>query len=99
MTATPVNEPPSGAAGTPLRWAALALIAEEPQHGYEVWWRLSARGYTASRTPGGVHRALRALEDDGLVTSEWQSGDYGPARRVYSLTAKGRRALRDLPPL
>jgi DNA-binding PadR family transcriptional regulator len=99
MTAPPVNGPTAGAARTPLRSAALALLAEEHQHGYELWWRLSARGYTASRTPGGVHRALRALEDESLVASEWQSGDYGPARRVYHITAKGRRALRDLPPL
>lgn len=90
MTDT-VNRAPAG--HRPLRWGVLELLADGPLHGYELWWRLSARGDTRSRTPGGVHRALRALEDDGLVTSDWEIGDYGPARRVYTIARKGRRAL------
>jgi PadR family transcriptional regulator PadR len=41
-----------------------------------------------------VYRALRALEEDGLVVSEWEAGLPGPAKRTYTLTDDGREALR-----
>ena len=36
---------------------------------------------------------LRALEEEGLVRSEWQSDAPGPARRSYELTETGSRLL------
>ena len=48
---------------------------------------------------GTLYPVLRALEQDGLVTSEWETADSGPARKVYRITAGGRaelnRRLRD----
>jgi DNA-binding PadR family transcriptional regulator len=42
---------------------------------------------------GNLYRVLRALEEDGLVRSEWEADAPGPARRTYELTADGRRLL------
>ena len=42
---------------------------------------------------GNLYRVLRALEEDGLLHSEWQADAPGPARRTYELTAEGRRLL------
>jgi DNA-binding PadR family transcriptional regulator len=42
---------------------------------------------------GNLYRVLRALEEDGLVTSRWESGEPGPAKRTYELTEEGRRLL------
>ena len=42
---------------------------------------------------GNVYRALRALEDDGLVVSEWRRDLPGPAKRTYTLTDDGRALL------
>jgi len=42
---------------------------------------------------GNLYRVLRALEEDGLVTSRWESGEPGPAKRIYELTLEGRRLL------
>ena len=42
---------------------------------------------------GNVYRALRALEDDGLVVSEWRADLPGPAKRSYTLTEQGRALL------
>ena len=42
---------------------------------------------------GNVYRALRGLEERGLVTSEWRDDLPGPAKRTYEITADGRRAL------
>ena len=44
---------------------------------------------------GNLYRVLRALEEDGLVTSEWQDALPGPAKRVYRLTPPGERLLAD----
>jgi DNA-binding PadR family transcriptional regulator len=42
---------------------------------------------------GNLYRVLRALEDDGVVTSEWRDDAPGPSKRIYELTAEGRRLL------
>jgi poly-beta-hydroxybutyrate-responsive repressor len=36
-----------------------------------------------------MYRTLRALEEDGLVNSNWDTSGSGPARRIYSLTDQG----------
>lgn len=82
-----------GARGNYLRSCVLLLLAEGPKHGYELLAQLDERGY-GSADPGGLYRALRAMEDEGLVTSYWEHGDYGPARRVYAVTEDGLEGLR-----
>ena len=42
---------------------------------------------------GNVYRALRSLEDEGLVVSEWSADLPGPAKRTYTLTEEGSGAL------
>ncbi|MET0260234.1 MAG: helix-turn-helix transcriptional regulator, partial [Gaiellaceae bacterium] len=42
---------------------------------------------------GNLYRLLRALEDEGLVASEWSDELPGPAKRTYELTDEGRRVL------
>ena len=42
---------------------------------------------------GNLYRALRRLEEEGLVRSEWDADAPGPARRVYELTDAGRELL------
>ena len=42
---------------------------------------------------GNLYRVLRALEEDGLVTSRWEAGEPGPAKRTYELTGGGQRLL------
>ena len=43
---------------------------------------------------GSLYRVLRALEEDGLVSSEWDATSPGPAKRSYEITAGGPRAAR-----
>jgi PadR family transcriptional regulator PadR len=71
----------------------LAVVAEEPAHGYEILERLRGRSGGAFDLPEGtVYPALHRLEGAGLLKSSWAPGATR-RRRVYSLTAKGRRAL------
>ncbi|MCX7843931.1 MAG: helix-turn-helix transcriptional regulator [Candidatus Bipolaricaulota bacterium] len=39
--------------------------------------------------PGALYRALRSMEEEGLVRSFWDTSGSGPARRVYALTDAG----------
>jgi PadR family transcriptional regulator PadR len=40
-----------------------------------------------------LYRTLRQFEEDGLVTSSWDTDGHGPARRVYQITDAGREYL------
>ena len=42
---------------------------------------------------GNLYRVLRALEEQGLVASEWDETVPGPAKRTYELTEAGAAAL------
>jgi PadR family transcriptional regulator PadR len=70
----------------------LAVLSGSPGHGYELSQRLSQRSAGELGVPeGSLYPALHRLERGGLVESSWSSGA-GRRRRVYRLTAAGRRA-------
>jgi poly-beta-hydroxybutyrate-responsive repressor len=73
--------------------ALLLLLRERPAHGYELLDQLPELTGEARVDMGNLYRVLRALEEDGLVTSRWEAGEPGPAKRTYELTAEGRRLL------
>lgn len=69
-----------------VRAAIIALLAEEPMHGYQIITELTERSGGEWRpSPGSVYPTLQALEDQGLVTADKSEG-----RRVFSLTDDGR---------
>ena len=71
----------------------LAVLGDDPAHGYGVVERLRDRSAGAfDLAEGTVYPALYRLERGGLVTSNWQSVG-GRRRRVYRLTRRGRGAL------
>jgi len=73
--------------------ALLLLVSRAPTHGYQLLEQLPALIGEDRVDVGNVYRALRALEDDGLVVSEWQGDLPGPAKRTYALTDEGRTVL------
>ena len=44
--------------------------------------------------PAGIYRTLKKMEEQGFVTSEWDTPSSGAAKRLFSLTPEGRAALR-----
>lgn len=75
-----------------VRSAVLALLAEEPMHGYQIIQEIGRRsGGTWKPSPGSVYPTLQQLEDEGLVRAEEQED----GRRVYRLTEQGRRVAAD----
>ena len=77
-----------------IRPCLLLLLREQPAHGYDLVERLRAFGF-ARDDPGRLYRALRALENDGLVRSAWEKSQSGPDRRIYELTRAGGEALHE----
>jgi DNA-binding PadR family transcriptional regulator len=70
-----------------IRTAVLALVAEQPRHGYEIIQEIAERTSGAWRpSPGSVYPTLSQLEDEGLVRVEQAEG-----RRVVHLTEEGTR--------
>ena len=41
----------------------------------------------------GVYRILKTMEHDGSLKSVWDTKDSGPARRLYTITDRGRHCL------
>ncbi|MDQ2845628.1 MAG: PadR family transcriptional regulator [Actinomycetota bacterium] len=69
-----------------VRSAVLALLAEEPMHGYQIIQEIGRRsGGSWKPSPGSVYPTLQQLEDEGLVRAEEQDG-----KRVFRLTDEGR---------
>ncbi|HEY8526560.1 MAG TPA: PadR family transcriptional regulator [Acidimicrobiales bacterium] len=69
-----------------VRTALLALLADEPGHGYDLIMRLDERsGGTWRPSPGSIYPTLQLLEDEGLARSVERDG-----KRVYELTDAGR---------
>ena len=71
----------------------LLLLRERPLHGYELIERLPEVAGEGRIDVGNLYRLLRALEAEGLVSSEWSAELPGPAKRTYELTDEGRRLL------
>lgn len=75
-----------------LQPCLLLLLREQDDHGYGLVARLRPL-HDGDGDAGGVYRALRGMERHGLVLSEWQASEVGPARRTYRITAEGRACL------
>jgi PadR family transcriptional regulator PadR len=71
----------------------LAILAEEPAHGYAILQRLKQRSSGAfDLAEGTLYPALHRLERDGLLSSAWSQGS-GRRRRVYRVTSAGESVL------
>ena len=73
--------------------AVLLLLRERKAHGYDLLERLPDLTGDGRVDVGNLYRVLRALEEQGLVSSEWDETLPGPAKRTYELTEAGGEAL------
>lgn len=76
----------------------LTLLAQsdEPMHGYIIVQKAAQSPMFGGKKPDatGIYRALKRMEESGLVTSEWDTPEEGSAKRLFTLTDKGRHCLR-----
>lgn len=72
-----------------IRTAVLALLAEQPMHGYEMIKEIGERtGDLWQPSPGSIYPTLQLLEEVGLIQGTEEDG-----KRRYTLTAEGREAV------
>ncbi len=70
-----------------VRLAILALLREEPRHGYQIIQEIAERsGGSWKPSPGSVYPTVSQLADEGLVHTEKESG-----RTVVHLTEEGKK--------
>lgn len=76
----------SRAARGDVRAAVLALLSEEPMHGYQIIREIETRSHGVWKpSAGSVYPTLQMLADEGLVEVEESEG-----RKTYRLTDAGR---------
>ena len=75
----------------------LTLLAKSnnPLHGYIIVQQAANSPMFGGKKPDatGIYRALKRLEESGYVTSVWETPEEGLAKRLFSLTKKGRECL------
>lgn len=76
-----------------LDLAVLAVLSRETSaYGYTLMASLSELGFDGLKG-GTIYPLLGRLEEDGLVRSEWVTGEAGPPRKYFWLTPDGRAEL------
>jgi transcriptional regulator len=74
----------------------LKAISLGPLHGYGVLLRIQQISKGALQVQqGSLYPALYRLEHRGLIASEWGESDNNRRAKFYTLTAAGRRSLRE----
>ena len=76
-------------------WILLTLYNHEGTHGYEIKKILKnyMQDLGISFNITGLYRHLKVLEQRGVVSSQWDTPDKGPAKRKYYLTDVGKDCL------
>jgi len=74
-----------------VRASVLALLSEQPRHGYQIITEITERsGGAWTPSPGSVYPVLQQLQDEGLVRPEEADG-----RRVFHLTEAGTTYVKE----
>ncbi|MBM4165274.1 MAG: PadR family transcriptional regulator [Lentisphaerae bacterium] len=78
-----------------LRPVVLAILARAGTHGYDLVQQLAKLEVFADSPPdtSGIYKTLKSMEKEGLVSSDWDCGKSGPAKRRFTLTQDGRTCL------
>ena len=74
----------------------LKAVSLKPLHGYGVLLRIQQISGNALQVPqGSLYPALYRLEHQQLLAAEWGESENNRKAKYYTLTASGRRRLRD----
>ena len=74
----------------------LKAVSLNPLHGYGVLLRIGQISGNALEIPqGSLYPALYRLEHQGLIEAEWGLSENNRRAKFYTLTAAGRRRLRE----
>jgi DNA-binding PadR family transcriptional regulator len=69
----------------------LGALMPWPGHGYDILKFIkAAMGETWHVGTSQLYTLLKKMEDKGLVTSQWETQDVRPSKRIFSPTTRGR---------
>lgn len=80
------------------RTSLLVLLAltHNSMHGYEIAKYIDNKSKGFFRMPfGSLYPVLHRLEKDKLIGAEWEDGDSQKPRKIYNITARGRKSLEE----
>ncbi len=69
----------------------LRMLKNRGMNGYEMSRQLQSKDIRTDLT--SLYRILKNMEKEGYTESEWRKSSFGPKKRVYKLTEKGRGEL------
>lgn len=73
----------------------LTVLRNRPMHGYDVLVSMGEFGDGQFQfKQGTLYPLLYRLEREGWIKAKWEVPDKGKKRKVYSITADGRRVLK-----
>ena len=79
-----------------LELLVLRLLRSGEMNGWDIMQRIRLVSQDVlSVTPGALYPALHRLEERGLVAAGWGASGNNRRAKFYSLTAAGRRRLRE----
>ncbi len=79
-----------------IKYALLGILAEKDLHGYEIKTSFDDKvGEFWSLNYGQIYSTLERLEKEDLVTHDRQAQDKRPDKKIFSITAEGRKQLEE----
>ena len=89
---TPKSDLPQGT----LDLLILRIVSLGPNHGYAIAQRIQQISRDVLQIQqGSLYPALHRLENKGLLSAEWKETETGREAKLYRLTTKGRKQLKD----
>ena len=77
-----------------LQPCLLLMLHREPAHGYNLANGLQEFGIDPDTVDSSlIYRALREMEAEEFIISNWDEESLGPKRRVYEITEDGKQYL------
>lgn len=77
-----------------LEGCILKVISNDETYGYEISEKLKQHGFS-DICEGTIYPLLIRLEKNGLLDSIKKDSPFGPKRKYYSLSQKGKEELND----
>lgn len=72
----------------------LKTLSLQPMHGFGIARRIEQISHDVFKVnPGSLLVALKRLEREGLIDSEWRTSDKSRRAKYYTLTAAGGKRL------
>lgn len=78
-----------------LEFCILSILEKGKNYGYQIICSLSDfTGVDIKR--GTIYALFKRLHEEGYIKYAWEESDYGPPRKIYSLTVEGKRTLKEM---